>query len=91
MLYDKKTLILEEVTSTFLSNENRKMPNQEEQEGLGFGGHKKERKRKKEKSGLVERVSLLSQRKSLEELLQASARVAEEKGANCEGRRSKRC
>jgi len=30
MLYGKKTLILEEVTSTLLSNENRKRPNQEE-------------------------------------------------------------
>ena len=36
MLYSKKTLILEEVTSTLLSNENRKRPNQEEQEGLGM-------------------------------------------------------
>jgi len=31
MLYDKETLILEEVTSTLLSNEIRKTPNQEEQ------------------------------------------------------------
>jgi len=33
MLYGKKTLILEEVTSILLSNEIRKMPNQVEQEG----------------------------------------------------------
>ena len=33
MLYGKKTLILEEVTPTFLSNEIRKRPNQEEQIG----------------------------------------------------------
>ena len=31
MLYCKETLILEEVTSTLLSNEIRKKPNQEEQ------------------------------------------------------------
>ena len=31
MIYGKKTLILEEVTSTLLSNETRKRPNQEEQ------------------------------------------------------------
>jgi len=31
MLYGKETIILEEVTSTFLSNEIRKKPNQEEQ------------------------------------------------------------
>ena len=33
MLYSKETLILEEVTTTLLSNEIRKRPNQEEQEG----------------------------------------------------------
>ena len=36
ILYRKETLILEEVTTTLLSNENRKMPNQDEQEGLGL-------------------------------------------------------
>ena len=34
MFYGKKTLILEEVTSTLLSNENRKRPNQEDQTGV---------------------------------------------------------
>jgi len=33
ILYGKETLILEEITSTFLSNEIRKKPNQEEQTG----------------------------------------------------------
>ena len=33
MLYGKETLILKEVTSTLLSNEIRKRPNQEEQTG----------------------------------------------------------
>jgi len=33
MLYGKETFILEEVTSTLLSNEIRKKPNQEEQTG----------------------------------------------------------
>ena len=36
MLYGKETLILEEVTPTFLSNEIRKRPNQEEQIGSGL-------------------------------------------------------
>jgi len=36
MLYSKETLILKEVTSTLLSNEIRKRPNQEEQTGLGL-------------------------------------------------------
>ena len=36
ILYGKKTLILEEVTSTLLSNEIRKIPNQEEQLRSGF-------------------------------------------------------
>ena len=36
MLYGKETLILEEVTSTLLSNEIRKRPNQVEQEGSGL-------------------------------------------------------
>ena len=36
MLYDKETLILEEVTLTLLSNEIRKRPNQEDQERSGL-------------------------------------------------------
>jgi len=36
MLYGKETLILKEVTSTLLSNEIRKRPNQEEQTGFGL-------------------------------------------------------
>jgi len=36
MLYNKKTLILEEITSTLLSNEIRKRPNQEEQTESGW-------------------------------------------------------
>ena len=34
--YGKEALILEEVTSTLLSNEIRKRPNQDAQEGLGL-------------------------------------------------------
>jgi len=48
MLYDKETLILEEVTSTLLSNEIRKRPNQEEQTGSGLmvtGGKGREEER----------------------------------------------
>ena len=53
MLYGKKTLILEEIMSTLLSNEIKKKHHV-------FGGQGKERKRrKKEKSGLVESMSLL--------------------------------
>ena len=36
ILYGKETLILEEVTSTLISNEIRKRPNQEEQAGSGL-------------------------------------------------------
>ena len=36
ILYDNKTLILEEVTSTLISNEIRKKSNQEEQTGLSL-------------------------------------------------------
>jgi len=36
MLYGKKTLILDEVTSTLLSNEIRKRPNQDKQTGSGL-------------------------------------------------------
>ena len=36
MLYGKETLILEEITSTLLSNEIRKRPNQEEQTRSGL-------------------------------------------------------
>jgi len=36
MLYGKETLILEEVTSTLLSNEIRKRSNQEKQKGSGL-------------------------------------------------------
>ena len=51
MLYGKKTLILKEVTSTLLSNEIRKRPNQEEQEGLGWWS-REGKKGEKEKKGL---------------------------------------
>ena len=34
---------------------------------IGFGGHEKEKKRKKERLGLVKSVLLLSQGRSLEE------------------------
>ena len=51
---------------------------------IGFGSHGKERKRRsKEKSGLIESVSLLSKGKSLKELLQASERIIEEEWASC--------
>ena len=67
ILYGNETLILEEVTPTLLFNEIRKRPNQEKQE-VGFGGHVKERKkRRNEKSELVEGISLLSQKMSVEE------------------------
>ena len=36
ILYRKKTLILEEITTTLLSSEIRKMPNQDKQKGLGL-------------------------------------------------------
>jgi len=36
MLYSKETLIFEEITPTLLSNEIRKIPNQEEQTGSGL-------------------------------------------------------
>ena len=52
MLYVKETLILEEVTSTLLSNEIRKMLNQKEQEGPGLVvTGRKERKEGKKSSG----------------------------------------
>ena len=47
MLFGKKTLILEKITSTLLSNKTRKRPNQEKQEGSGLvvtGREEKERK-----------------------------------------------
>ena len=68
MLYSKETFILEEVTSTLLSNEIRKRPNQDERTGSGFGGHRKERKRRrKERSEPIKGVLLLSQGRSFEE------------------------
>jgi len=48
MLYSKETLILEDVTSTLLSNEIRKISNQEEQTGSDLVvTERKGRKRKK--------------------------------------------
>ena len=66
MLYSKKTLILEEVTSTLLSNKIRKRPNQEEQTGSGLvvTGRKGKGEGRK---GLIKGVLLLSQGRSLEE------------------------
>ena len=66
MLYDKETLILEEVTSTLLSNDIRIKIKSRGAERIEFDGHEKERKkRRKEKSGLIENMSLLSQERSL--------------------------
>ena len=61
ILYGKETLILKEVLSTLLSNEIRKISNQEEQirsDLVVTGRQKKERR--KERFGLVKGVSLLS-------------------------------
>ena len=67
MSYGKETLILKEVSSTLLSNKIRKMPNQETDK-IEFDGHRKERKRRrKERFRLIKGVSLLSQRRLLEE------------------------
>ena len=63
MLYGKKTIILEEVMSTLLSNDIRKKPNQIEYKGSGLVVMG--RKRRKEKFGFVEGVSLLSTGRSL--------------------------
>ena len=46
------------------------------------------KRRRKERSELIKDMSLLSQERSLKELLQASTRVAEEEGASCGGRHS---
>ena len=59
MLCGKKIPILEEVTSTLLSNENRKRPNQVEQEGSGLVVMGK-KGREKEKAMFVEAMSFLS-------------------------------
>jgi len=88
MLYGNGTL-LEEVTATLLSNKSKKRPNQDEQEGSCFVVIGRKEKRK-EKSGLVKGISLSSQERSLEEGLQVSTRMVEEK-ANCRGRRSRGC
>jgi len=92
MLFDKETLIFEEVTSTLLSNEIRKKTKSRGAYKIRFGDHGKKRKRRRKKRlRLIKDVSLLSQGRSLEEWLQASTRVAEEEGASCGGRRSKQC
>ena len=67
MFYDKETLILEEVTSTLLSNEIRKRPNQEGQEGSGLMVTGKKERGEEREVGLIKGMLLLSQRKSLEE------------------------
>jgi len=65
-LFDKKILILEEVTSTLLSNEIEK-GQIKRKDRIRFGGHGKKRKKRKERCGLVKGMQLLSQGKSLEE------------------------
>ena len=63
MLYGKEALILEEVTSILLSNEIKKKIKSRGVKRISFGGHEKEKKRRrKEKSRLVEGMSLLSQK-----------------------------
>ena len=88
-LYGMKTLILEEITSTFLFNEIRKRPNQKEQEGLGLVVTG--RKGKERKVQVRRRHVTFITRRSLEEWLQALIRVAEEEGASCRDRCSKQC
>jgi len=83
-LYGKETLILEEVASTFLSNEIKKRSNQDKQTRSGLDTRRKGRR--EERSGLLKGVLLLSQRMSLKKWLQVSTRVVEEEGANCVGR-----
>ena len=68
MLYDKETLILEEVMSTLLSYEIRKRPNQEEQEGTGLViTGRKGREEERKDPGSLKGMSLLSQERSLKE------------------------
>jgi len=66
MLCGKKTLILEEITSTLLSNEIRKMPSQEEKIGSGLVVTGRKEREGKKGLGFVKGVSLLSQGRSLE-------------------------
>jgi len=56
MLYDKETLILKEVTSTLLSNEIRKRPNQKEQTGSGLVVTGERKRRRKERSEFIKNV-----------------------------------
>ena len=49
ILYGKETIILEEVTSTLLSNEIRKNVKSIGAERMGFGDREKERKRRRKK------------------------------------------
>jgi len=87
MLYNKEILILEEVTSTLLSNEIRKISNQVELEGSGLvvmeGKEEMERK-------VQVRLTFVTG-KVIGKGLQASTRVVEEKRANCEGKHSRGC
>jgi len=89
MLYGKETLILEEVKSTFLSNEIRKRPNQIEQEGTSLVAMGRKEREGKKSQGLS-KASLLSIGRSLEGL-QAPISVIEEERAKCESRRSREC
>ena len=56
MLYGKKTLILEEVTSTLLSNEIKKKPNQEKQTRSGVVVTGREEKREGRKGPSLSKV-----------------------------------
>ena len=59
MLSGKETLVLEEVTSTLLSNKIRKRPKQKEKTGLGLVVT---RKRRKGKFGLVKGVTFVTRK-----------------------------
>ena len=56
MLYSKETLILEDVTSTLLSNEIRKNAKSRGAGRIGFGGHGKERKRRRKEKGKGKKI-----------------------------------
>ena len=67
MIYGKKTLILDELTSTLLSNEVRKIQiKNSRQDRIWWLGKKRKRRRKK-RSRFVKGMSLFSQGRSLKE------------------------
>ena len=83
MLYENENLIVEEVTTTLLSNEIRKRSNQDEQEGQILWPREVEEEEEEEEDPSLSKACHFYHMEGHGRRLQALARIVEEEGASC--------